>query len=578
MPISIKEFFETTDVDESFDEKLYALRHPDLEKFCQPYCKENNIDEKHRLYYHYITFNPRYTEKKIDKQNKVIALKVHNGLGTRLKTINSFLSFAQKINALLKVNWPFSSGFSNEHFLDLFEPIEEIEFLTEKEFNEYKRNLVHFNSLFVVSAQGDKDKYNFSSEQYDILNNIARNGFCYEGADCAENIFESVEASDALYDKICLNNSVELGIDSSLMIGVHMRRGKDIETHPKKNLYKLSDDQYFLDQMRQEIIKDENVKFFLSTDCERTNELMMSYFPNRITYNTKKKFTDTVHYFCPKFNQKDAAIDLFLLSKTKKIIGSNYSNFSFVASKIGKKNLTLPKSSANAALNINRKSNLKIFGNRKANKIILYTQAYNASTEVLTYKIYCLYKNISNKNIDQIILLSEANSNFQNVFNDKVIIHPIEERLTYKKWIEISSEMHPKDIKVLANSDIYFDQTIDKLRRVKNWDPNILYACSRKDETKQGSLVPSKLYHSEICPAIDIERSQDVWIYKNKLKEFNSDYCLGLMGCDTFLGESLKSAGMKLVNLYFDINSIHVDWRVSKDRGSYFEHSKAKFF
>jgi hypothetical protein len=47
-----------------FNEVLYKVLYPDTVDFYQPYCKSNSIDDKHRLYFHYIFYN-----KSIEKSN-----------------------------------------------------------------------------------------------------------------------------------------------------------------------------------------------------------------------------------------------------------------------------------------------------------------------------------------------------------------------------------------------------------------------------------------------------------------------------------------------------------------------------
>ena len=49
--MDIAEFFKTNTVDEDFDEVFYQTNHPETKNFYQPYCKENNIDDKNRLYF-----------------------------------------------------------------------------------------------------------------------------------------------------------------------------------------------------------------------------------------------------------------------------------------------------------------------------------------------------------------------------------------------------------------------------------------------------------------------------------------------------------------------------------------------
>lgn len=202
-------------------------------------------------------------------------------------------------------------------------------------------------------------------------------------------------------------------------------------------------------------------------------------------------------------------------------------------------------------------------------RVVLYTQFFAAVPEVLCSNLYCLYRNLSNPHIDQVVLLVEQSSTFVDVFSSKLVIQPIQERLTYKHWYDFSLYSEPTAIKVLANSDIYFDSTLQKLRTLDHWPDNVLYGCSRKDLAKHGELQESREFYDESCPPILAERSQDCWIFKEPLQHFDKDYRLGYMHCDTVLRESLERSNMSFVNLYQHLNVIHVDWRAHKERQEY---------
>jgi hypothetical protein len=58
--ITIEDFYRNNKVKESFDEKEYVLKNPEVANFYQPYCKDNNYSEKQRLYYHYILHYAKY--------------------------------------------------------------------------------------------------------------------------------------------------------------------------------------------------------------------------------------------------------------------------------------------------------------------------------------------------------------------------------------------------------------------------------------------------------------------------------------------------------------------------------------
>ena len=50
---SIEDFIKIGDVDEDFDERLYQTLYPETNLFYQPYCKNNNISNRTRLFFHY---------------------------------------------------------------------------------------------------------------------------------------------------------------------------------------------------------------------------------------------------------------------------------------------------------------------------------------------------------------------------------------------------------------------------------------------------------------------------------------------------------------------------------------------
>lgn len=58
-------FYLFNKIDESFDEELYQSMYPETKEFYQPECRKNNIDDKHRLYFHFKNYN-RNAFQKID--------------------------------------------------------------------------------------------------------------------------------------------------------------------------------------------------------------------------------------------------------------------------------------------------------------------------------------------------------------------------------------------------------------------------------------------------------------------------------------------------------------------------------
>ena len=55
--LDISHFYKQNQINNDFNEILYQATYPDTKDFYQPYCKDNFIDEKHRLYFHYHLYN-----------------------------------------------------------------------------------------------------------------------------------------------------------------------------------------------------------------------------------------------------------------------------------------------------------------------------------------------------------------------------------------------------------------------------------------------------------------------------------------------------------------------------------------
>lgn len=354
----ILEFYNTHKVDENFDEVSYQKKNPIVKDFYQPNCKNNGIDDKHRLYYHWCIYgNPN---KNFIKDME-ICIKVNNGLANRLRTLNSFFNFAKTIGSKkLKVCWAPGSGWSDDHFLDLFEPLSNyIEFISIDDYEEIKLSGKYLVlDKLVFKNQEDIREYIYVEPKKEILNWIQSSSFCYDGDSCIEYMFDNIDIRYKIYDKLNLKREIKKEFDEIIdiipnidhCIGLHIRRG-DALTHPFCNLYALSSDNCF-----EEIIeKNPHINFFLSTDCRQTQQHFIDKYKNRIFYNSKKIFISSDNYLLKKYNQKDAVLDLFLLSKTTKIFGTNFSSFSNIAGLIG--NVEVETALIKQEKNKNRTSN-----------------------------------------------------------------------------------------------------------------------------------------------------------------------------------------------------------------------------
>jgi hypothetical protein len=218
-------------------------------------------------------------------------------------------------------------------------------------------------------------------------------------------------------------------------------------------------------------------------------------------------------------------------------------------------------------------------GGDGGSKIVIFLQWYlDESTEFDRFK--CLQKNIDNSEIDHIHIFYEKNSkeNLESKSANwkKVTKSEIEERLTYKYWLDYACIHYPEHIKVLINSDIYLLDSIKTLKFCK-FDNRTMYCLTRKDLDKDGTIIDSRESYSPESIKINPIYSQDCWIFKDKLnnlEKINNDLVLGYENCDRIFKNNLVYHNIDFINLYPDIFCVHVDYREIKYRPRYNLNSK----
>ena len=300
----------------------------------------------------------------------MIYLKPLGGLCNRLRTIDSLYSLCKTHNIDLTILWitdkslnaPFEKLFQQPSFKEFkltiincpegfpekyfFNPMQKLvnRFKGRKINNQHEKVLKHLNeipeNLKLVNSVL-KDKYDsksnieslssremdtlFLSKIQNLLNPFAElknsSGYissCYRLYPL-ENRYTNFIPQKYLTQRILrttdkFNNT----------IGIHIRKS-DHETSKK-----FSTTDKFVDLINQEIEINPSVTFFLSTDDNTTKESLLTRYPGRISYNEISDYDRN-----SSTAVMDAVVDLYCLSKTKKLYGSHHSSFSQVASEIG---------------------------------------------------------------------------------------------------------------------------------------------------------------------------------------------------------------------------------------------------
>jgi hypothetical protein len=124
---------------------------------------------------------------------------------------------------------------------------------------------------------------------------------------------------------------------------------------------------------------------------------------------------------------------------------------------------------------------------------------------------------------------------------------PVATRMTFEDYF-LFPEPGPDSIRIIANSDIHFDGTLDFLRKV--YFDNTLICLSRTEpDGGEPEWSPGQRY---------APNSQDAWIYRPPIRNFRRNWRLGTEGCDNVLAYEAARAGIRLINPWTNIKAWHI--------------------
>jgi len=183
--------------------------------------------------------------------------------------------------------------------------------------------------------------------------------------------------------------------------------------------------------------------------------------------------------------------------------------------------------------------------------ICLFTPYFRASTSERQQELdECLQRNADCEEIDRIFLLVD-DGHPPPVRSAKIEVLPCASRPTYRQWLELTAQQPPEAISILANTDIYFDDTLGRLQHAFR-EPETFMALSRYDRV-EGNLVPHEAPHW----------SQDTWAVRAGSPILPSlmrllDVPLGVPRCDNKVAYLFAIHGWKLVNPIRFVHSVHL--------------------
>jgi len=158
----------------------------------------------------------------------------------------------------------------------------------------------------------------------------------------------------------------------------------------------------------------------------------------------------------------------------------------------------------------------------------------------------CLYYNTQNSHIDEIYVFTEQN--IQDITYDKVKIIKCENRPCYSDLFKFANKFNDQ-VKVISNSDIYFDDSIKMLNEIKNE-----FIClTRYDVINDTEAI----FTNEDF----FMRSMDTWAFRTYVNSNILESCkfnFGINGCDTYLNNIFYKNGFSVKNPSLSIKSYHL--------------------
>lgn len=256
----------------------------------------------------------------------MIYLNPRGGLGNRLRVISSAIKLGMDYDDSIIVFWRKGSELGCS-FEELFENIiynNSKGKLIIKSVNCSEEKLVQK----ITEEIGNKRSYIDTNRelkrfQEDYINNNGAGDFLLS---TCSSFYNFSGEYDWLLPKKEIADKIEYIVNKfgDQCIGIHIRR-TDHEISKK-----FSPKELFVQIINDEIKRSSDVKFYLATDDLATKIYFLDLFKEKIVTNESQFFTRK-----SKNGIESAVIDLYALSKTKKIYGSYWSSFSAAAASIG---------------------------------------------------------------------------------------------------------------------------------------------------------------------------------------------------------------------------------------------------
>jgi hypothetical protein len=247
------------------------------------------------------------------------------GLANRMLALDSAIALARDIGMQVRVRWIGTKDLGCR-FTDIFEIGEPIAEVVEgNRLTAFGRVGGRLRKWAGRESDLDFDAYtvrDMRNRRFDWMSLKDMPGFSLASFD---RFYRSARPHDALRPIEPIRTLVAQAVarfDNT--IGVHIRRGDNAWSRDG------SPTGLFIKRMNTAVADDEGTTFFLATDDPSVEAELQAAFPGRIIIHPKRSLDRRTATAI-----QDAAVDLYSLAATRRILGSHISTFSIVAAEIG---------------------------------------------------------------------------------------------------------------------------------------------------------------------------------------------------------------------------------------------------
>ena len=268
--------------------------------------------------------------------NSKLTLVPHGGLGNRMRAIDSALRLSHTLQKQLNVIWLENTPQLRCPFDKLFQPLSQV-YLTSppvaslylepqaiQSLTPLKQNLLAlvakaFQTVNFEKIMGNDEVIELiQTDQLATLANYQSLMILTDRSFYSENTYDLFKPIPTLEKAI----QTRTAAFRKNTIGLHIRRGD----HGKS--IKHSPLPLFLDAIAQEIAQSSDTNFYLASDSVSIKHQLLEQFGDRIITQLTPTSRNSEQ------GMQDAVIDLYALSRTRKIYGSYWSSYSRVAANI----------------------------------------------------------------------------------------------------------------------------------------------------------------------------------------------------------------------------------------------------